>query len=119
MVSRIEGTTRVGYYNRLDVEAQAEIDRIVAWYGSNKDLPDYVLNHILSSKQLLEDVVTLWENGGSRNFTVEAPKPARKVKGRRATYRKPRFELTTVMAISIVVSIWALALIGAVLLAGV
>ena len=107
----------MGYYKRLEVEEQAEIDRIVAWYGSNKDLPDYVLNYILSQKQLLEDVIVLWENGGRKDFTV--PVPVRKTKGRRATYQKPRFELTTVMAISIVVSVWALALIGAVLLAGV
>jgi hypothetical protein len=108
----------VGYYNKLEVEQNADIDRIVTWYGANKDLPDYLMNYILVNKQLLEDVIGLWEAAGSKDFSRPAPKPVRKVKGRRSTYIKPRFELTTVAAIGIIVSIWALALIGAVLLAG-
>ena len=108
----------MGYYNKLQVEEQAEIDRIVAWYGANRQLPTYLLTHILGSKQLLEDVVALWEMGGAEDFTVPAPKQTRKVSGRRSTYRKPRFELTTFMAVCIVISVWALAVIGAVLIAG-
>jgi hypothetical protein len=107
----------VGYYNKLDAERQDEIDQIVKWYNFNKDLPDYLMNYILSDKKLLDTVLQLWDADGRKNYNLP-PAPPRKVRGRRATYRKPRFELTTVMAISIVVSVWALALIGAYVMAG-
>jgi hypothetical protein len=107
----------VGYYNKLDAERQDEIDQIVKWYNFNKDLPDYLMNHILADKKLLDTVLRLWDADGRKNYNLP-PVPPRKVRGRRATYRKPKFELTTVMAISIIVSVWALALIGAYVMAG-
>lgn len=108
----------MGYYKKLDVEAQAEIDSIVRWYNANKDMPEYVLNHILCSKQLLEDVIALWESDGCKDFSLPKPKAVRKVRGRRSTYRKPGVDPATIGAIGIVLSIWILVLTAVTFLGG-
>jgi hypothetical protein len=110
----------VGYYKEQEIAN--DVDRLVSWYAAHCELiPTYVMARILGDQKLLDDLMAEWETGdvappAKRGYTVlQRPAP---IKTRRETYRKPKFELTTVMAIAIVISVWALAVIGAVLIRG-
>ena len=108
---------RVGFYKNKVTEHEAEIHRIVEWYGSNKDLPDYLLNYVLTDKIILEDVITCWEDAGFKNYTVPPKKQVARKRKRRSTYVGPRFEITTFTAVGIVLFVWSVAIILAVMVA--
>jgi len=99
----------VGYYKKLDVAQQDDVERTMAWYqASGKDLPPYLHNWLMLRDERLWGAIYAWEAS-----QVELPKRNRK--GRRTTYRKPKVDPTTVSAISIVLSIWALAIFAVML----
>lgn len=71
----------MGYYNQLQVSAQADPDRIVAWYkSSGKTLPPYLHDWILANDERVWGAIKAWENQPVSKKVAEvitrAPKPA-------------------------------------------
>jgi len=61
----------MGYYNRLEVGEQENVDKIVRWYRDHRDvLPPYLLNMIVNDEEFLGRAMWLWEG------LVPEPKPA-------------------------------------------
>jgi len=52
----------MGYFKKLDVEQQSEVDRIVRWWRDNHEqIPSYVMSRVLVDDKLLDDLVTAYE----------------------------------------------------------
>jgi hypothetical protein len=71
----------MGYYNNLQVSAQADPDRIVAWYkSSGKTLPPYLHDWLLERDERVWGAIKAWENQPVAKKVAEvitrAPKPA-------------------------------------------
>lgn len=71
----------MGYYNNLQVSAQADPDRIVAWYkSSGKTLPPYLHDWLLERDERVWGAIQAWENQPVAKKVGEviarAPKPA-------------------------------------------
>ena len=101
----------MGYFNNQEVSQQGDVDRIVAWYSANKDVPNYLLNRVLSEEKLMWEMVEAWES-------LPTPSPKRQRKGRRSTYRKPGVDPATIGAIGIVLAIWIIVLTAVAFLGG-
>jgi hypothetical protein len=61
----------MGYFNKLDVSIQDDVDRLVTWYRAHADeLPPYVLEWIVERDERLWALVQRWEKQPAQ------PKPA-------------------------------------------
>jgi hypothetical protein len=61
----------MGYFNKLDVSIQDDVDRLVTWYRAHADvLPPYVLEWIVERDERLWALVQRWEKQPAE------PKPA-------------------------------------------
>jgi len=61
----------MGYFNKLEVSIQDDVDRLVAWYKAHADeLPPYVLEWIVERDERLWALVQRWEKQPAQ------PKPA-------------------------------------------
>ena len=61
----------MGYFNKLEVSIQDDVDRLVAWYKAHADeLPPYVLEWIVERDERLWALVQRWEKLPAQ------PKPA-------------------------------------------
>jgi hypothetical protein len=71
----------MGYYKQLEVSAQADVDRMVAWYqSSGKHLPPYLHKWLLLRDERVWGAIHAWENQANdtqaAEVPVRAPKPA-------------------------------------------
>jgi hypothetical protein len=61
----------MGYFNKLEVSIQDDVDRLVQWYRAHADvLPPYVLEWIVERDERLWALVQRWEKQPAQ------PKPA-------------------------------------------
>ena len=61
----------MGYFNKLEVSVQDDVDRLVQWYRAHADvLPPYVLEWIVERDERLWALVQRWEKLPAK------PKPA-------------------------------------------
>ena len=61
----------MGYFNKLEVSIQDDVDRLVSWYRAHADeLPPYVLEWIVERDERLWALVQRWEKLPAQ------PKPA-------------------------------------------
>jgi hypothetical protein len=61
----------MGYFNKLEVSVQDDVDRLVTWYKAHADvLPPYVLEWIVERDERLWALVQRWEKQPAE------PKPA-------------------------------------------
>ncbi len=61
----------MGYFNKLEVSVQDDVDRLVTWYKAHADvLPPYVLEWIVERDERLWALVQRWEKLPAK------PKPA-------------------------------------------
>lgn len=52
----------MGYFKKIDAEQQSEVDRIVRWWRDNHNqIPSYVMSRVLVDEELLNDLVTAYE----------------------------------------------------------
>jgi hypothetical protein len=61
----------MGYFNKLEVSVQDDVDRLVQWYRAHADvLPPYVLEWVVERDERLWALVQRWEKQPAQ------PKPA-------------------------------------------
>lgn len=80
----------MGYFNRLEVSIQDDVDRLVSWYRANADeLPPYVLEWIVERDERLWALVQRWEKLPAQ------PKPASEHVALQPQTRRQAIELET------------------------